>query len=200
MGKKEKIGPLALWSLVAGGMVGGGIYTALGVVVALAGQWAWLSLLLAGLVAIPSAVSYCRLSNHFEESGGAFKFLERMRREGMAGSLAWILLLGYVLTIALYAFAFGHYVAFALHLGAVGTRVLALGILLGLTVLNLVGVAKMKQLELSTVVLNFWWDWPPGVSPIFNLRLWYQASNHSLSGLPSSEPLLSSSPTRVFSW
>ena len=127
MGKSEdadKIGPFALWCLVAGGMVGGGIYTALGVVVALAGQWAWLSFLIAGFVALPSAVSYCRLTNHFGRSGGAFEFLEELERKGMAGSLSWLLLIGYVLTIALYAFAFGHYVAFAFHGGAMSTRVI----------------------------------------------------------------------------
>lgn len=157
MGKSEdadKIGPFALWCLVAGGMVGGGIYTALGVVVALAGQWAWLSFLIAGLVALPSAVSYCRLTNHFGRSGGAFEFLEELERKGMAGSLSWLLLIGYVLTIALYAFAFGHYVAFAFHGGAVTTRVIAVVVMVLLIGLNLLGVGKMKMLEIGTVVGN----------------------------------------------
>ena len=148
------IGPVTLWSLVAGGMVGGGIYTALGVVVALAGQWAWLSFLLAGLIALPSAYNYCRLTNRFEKSGGAFQFLEEMNRDGLAGSLSWILLLGYVLTIALYAFAFGHYLAFAFHGGSLLTRGLALGVTGALIVLNLLGMGKMKSIEIASVVGN----------------------------------------------
>lgn len=151
---KDKIGPVGLWCLVAGGMVGGGIYTALGVVVALAGQWAWLSFLIAGLVALPSAMSYCRLTNHFRRSGGAFEFLEEFESRGMAGSLSWLLLIGYVLTIALYAFAFGHYVAFAFHGGAVSTRVVAIVVMVLLIGLNLLGVGKMKILEIGTVVGN----------------------------------------------
>ncbi|MCA9790686.1 MAG: amino acid permease [Candidatus Eremiobacteraeota bacterium] len=151
---ENKTGPLAHWSLVAGGMVGGGIYTALGVVVGLAGQWAWLSLLLAGLVALPSAINYCRLSNHFQRSGGAFEFLRELKLEGPAGSLAWILLLGYVLTIALYAFAFGQYVAYAFHGGPAWTRGLALLAMVTLIVLNLGGVGKMKSLEIVTVSAN----------------------------------------------
>lgn len=152
--EQQKIGPIALWSLVAGGMVGGGIYTALGVVVSLAGQWAWLSLLLAGLIALPSAVNYCRLSNHFGRSGGAFEFLEELKMEGPAGSLAWILLLGYVLTIALYAFAFGQYVAYAFGGSPAWTRGLALLAMVSLIGLNLGGVGKMKGLEIATVSAN----------------------------------------------
>ena len=152
--EEGSIGPVTLWCLVAGGMVGGGIYTALGVVVALAGQWAGLSFLLAGLIALPSAYNYCRLTNRFEKSGGAFQFLEEMDHEGLAGSLSWILLLGYVLTIALYAFAFGHYLAFAFHGGSTLTRVLALGVTAALIVLNLLGVGKMKSIEIVSVVGN----------------------------------------------
>ncbi|MGE0491006.1 MAG: APC family permease [Vulcanimicrobiota bacterium] len=154
MSDQQKIGPIALWSLVAGGMVGGGIYTALGVVVGLAGQWAWLSLLLAGVVALPSAINYCRLSNHFGRSGGAFEFLEELEMEGPAGSLAWILLLGYVLTIALYAFAFGQYVAYAFGGSPAWTRGLALLAMVSLISLNLGGVGKMKGLEIATVSAN----------------------------------------------
>ena len=106
-----KLGPVSVFALAAGGMVGGGIYVALGVVVKAAGQWAWLSFLLAGLVAVSSAFSYARLSVDAGRSGGAFEFLEEMDREGLAGTLSWLLLGGYVLTIALYAYAFGQYVA-----------------------------------------------------------------------------------------
>ena len=45
--KQGKLGFVATWALAAGGMVGGGIYTALGVVIAVAAQWAWLSFAIA---------------------------------------------------------------------------------------------------------------------------------------------------------
>ena len=151
---QDSIGPVSLWCLIASGMVGGGIYTALGVVVALAGQWAWLSFLIAGLLALPSAYNYCRLSNRYQRSGGAFEFLEEMDRKGLAGSLSWVLLLGYVLTIALYAFAFGHYIAFAFHGGGSLTRILGIAVMVFLVGLNLLGVGKIKSLEIVTVMGN----------------------------------------------
>ena len=76
-----------VWTLAAGGMVGGGIYTALGVVIAVSGQWAWLSFAISGLLAIITALGYSKLSNHFEESGGAFRFLREINQKGIAGSL-----------------------------------------------------------------------------------------------------------------
>ena len=38
-----KMGFNATWSMAVGGMVGGGIFTVLGVVVGLAGAWTWLA-------------------------------------------------------------------------------------------------------------------------------------------------------------
>lgn len=68
----KKIGPIRSWALAAGGMVGGGIYIALGVVIEAAGQWAWASFVIAGIAALITAYNYAQLSNHYGKSGGAF--------------------------------------------------------------------------------------------------------------------------------
>ncbi|GAB3020394.1 hypothetical protein GCM10027098_14610 [Bowmanella dokdonensis] len=135
-------------------MVGGGIYIALGVVVSLSGKWASLSFLIAGIAAAITAYSYAKLSNKYQSSGGAFKFLEEMQHESLAGSLSWLLIIGYTLTIALYIFAFGHYVAFAFDGGDMLTRILAIGVGIGLTGLNLLGLGKMTAVEVVIVSAN----------------------------------------------
>jgi len=43
--------------MAAGGMVGGGIYSTLGVVISIAGGWAWLSFVAAGLIALAAGYS-----------------------------------------------------------------------------------------------------------------------------------------------
>lgn len=144
----------SVWSLVTGGMVGGGIYTALGVVVAVSLQWSWLSFMIAGIIAITSAYSYVQLANKFEESGGAFEYLREINKEGIAGSLSWLLIIGYVLTIALYAFAFGHYISFAVDAGPWLIRILSAGILFLLIALNLAGVGKTASVEIVIVWIN----------------------------------------------
>lgn len=135
-------------------MVGGGIYIALGVVIAVAAQWAWLSFLIAGVIAACSAYSYAWLANHFGEGGGAFAFLEDVERESLAGGLAWMLLIGYTLTISVYAYAFGHYMAYAFHSGPWIIRALAIGIVAALVGLNLMGVSKITRVEIVIVTGN----------------------------------------------
>lgn len=64
------------------------------------------------------------------------------------------MILGYVLTISVYCYAFGHYVSFALNGGPWLTRLLALGITAGLIILNLAGVGKMTRVEIVIVSSN----------------------------------------------
>ncbi len=150
----KALGPLRVWALAAGGMVGGGIYIALGVVISVAAQWAWLSFVLAGVVAVASAYSYARLSVRDDTPGGAFAFLQAMDRKGLAGSLSWLLIIGYTLTISVYAYAFGHYVAYAFGGGDWLIRTLAVGIGVGLIGLNLAGIGKMTAVEVVIVTGN----------------------------------------------
>jgi len=150
----SKLNPLSVWALAAGGMVGGGIYTVLGVVIAVSAQWTWLAFVLTGLIAIPSAYSYVFLTNKFHEEGGAFVFLEKVDDKKMAGNLSWLLIIGYVLTISVYAYAFGHYLSFAFHGDPLLMRLLAAGIVIALILLNLAGVGKLTNVEIIIVSVN----------------------------------------------
>lgn len=137
--------------MAVGGMVGGGIFSVLGVVIGMAGQWAWLSFLIAGVIALISAHSYSRLAIHYKEGGGAFTFLNEIDHMGSAGSLSWILILGYILTVSVYAFTFGHYVAHVFDLGSWFPRVLAFAIIALLALVNLRGVGDSAKVEIVTV-------------------------------------------------
>lgn len=151
---KKSLGAFSVWALAAGGMAGGGIYTVLGVVMAVSAQWVWLAFLITGLIAIPAAYSYAFLTNKFHEEGGTFVFLEKVGDKKLAGNLAWLLILGYVLTISVYAYAFGHYLSFAFHASPLITRILAGGIIVGLVGLNLAGVGKLTKVEIAIVSVN----------------------------------------------
>lgn len=135
-------------------MVGGGIYTVLGVVIAVSGQWTWFSFAFIGILAITSGYSYAYLSNKFSESGGSFAFLREVNDDKLAGSLSWMLILGYILTISVYAYAFGHYVTFSFSGGAFWIRLLAISVVAILIVLNLTGVGKLTKVEIFIVSVN----------------------------------------------
>jgi len=149
--ENKKMSFNATWSMAVGGMVGGGIFSVLGVIIGIAGQWAWLSFVLAGLIALISAYSYSQLSIKYKKSGGAFTFLNEINHQGTAGSLSWVLILGYILTISVYAFTFGHYVAHVFNFGSWFPRVLAFTIIAALALLNLRGVGESSRVEIIIV-------------------------------------------------
>ena len=57
------------------------------------------------------------LAAYYGEGGGPFTFLCEINAEGFAGSLSWVLIVGYVLTNAVYAFTFGQYLGHVVGLG-----------------------------------------------------------------------------------
>jgi hypothetical protein len=147
----EKLGLQATWSMAVGGMVGGGIFSTLGVVITVAGGWAWLSFIVAGLIALVSGYSYAKLADHYDESGGAFTFLREIQADGFAGSLSWVLIVGYVLTNAVYAFTFGEYLGHVTGLGAWVPRASAIVIVAFFIAVNLKGVGEAGGVEVFLV-------------------------------------------------
>lgn len=148
---KDKLGFNATWSMAVGGMVGGGIFSTLGVVISIAGGWAWLSFLVAGAVAFCTAYAYAKLAEDAEEAGGAFTFLRHIDMPNLAGGLAWVLLVGYVLTNAVYAFTFGEYVGNVVDSGPWLARFAGIAIVAVFVVVNLVGVGESSAVEIFLV-------------------------------------------------
>jgi amino acid transporter len=111
--KRTRSGKLGLPEVVAmgvGGMVSGGIYAVLGVAMRQAGNAVPLSYLIAGVITLLTAYSYLKLTLHFEEHGGVFSFVEHIvDSPTVAAYVGWVLVVGYVGVMAMYAFAFGAY-------------------------------------------------------------------------------------------
>ncbi len=146
-----KLSGRAAWAMSVGGMVGGGIFSTLGVVVGIAGPWAWLSFVMAGVVAMASGYSYVRLAAAYGEGGGSFTFLREIHAEGFAGSLSWVLIVGYVLTNAVYASTFGEYLGHVTGGGAVVPHVAAVAIMALFVGLNLRGAGEAGGVEVVLV-------------------------------------------------
>ncbi len=141
----------ATWSMAVGGMIGGGIFSTLGVVVGIAGAWAWLSFAAAGLIALAAGYSYVKLAAYYGEGGGAFTFLREINAVGFAGSLSWVLIIGYVLTNAVYAFTFGQYLGHVTGLGPWFPRTAGVAIVALFIGLNLRGVGEAGGVEVFLV-------------------------------------------------
>ncbi|WP_446009161.1 APC family permease [Candidatus Electrothrix sp.] len=150
-GSQSQLGFHGTWSMAVGGMIGGGIFSTLGVVVEIAGVWTWLSFVVAGLIALATGYSYVKLAEHYGEGGGAFTFLREINALGIAGSLSWVLITGYVLTNAVYAFTFGQYLGHVTGFGPWFPRATGIAIMALFIGLNLRGVGEAGSVEMFLV-------------------------------------------------
>ncbi len=147
--RKDSLGLAELLAMGIGGMIGGGIFSILGLAVDVAGHAAPLAFVVGACVAALAGYSYVRLALSFHSDGASFTYLERAfpRHPNVAGIAGWTIIIGYVGTLALYAFTFG---AYADHLlgGAQALRpMLSVGALLFFTLLNLRGASVSGRAE-----------------------------------------------------
>jgi len=93
-----------------GGMMGGGIFSVLGLAAGMAGHAAPIAFVLGGIIALLTGYSYARLGLLFHSDGGSFTYLEEaFRQKNIAGIGGWFLVAGYIGTMALYSYTFGVY-------------------------------------------------------------------------------------------
>jgi amino acid transporter len=162
-----------------GGMVGAGIFSILGVVAQAAGNAMWLAFAIGGVVALLSTYSYAKLGATYPSAGGAVNFIVKGYGDGVfAGGLNLFMWAGYIISLALYATAFGSYGATFIseHPSATLIKGLAIGSVLLVTLVNAFGGKVMGQAEtivvaikLSILVLfaaiGLWYMKPENLSP-----------------------------------
>jgi amino acid transporter len=152
-----QIGMAAAVSIGIGGMVGAGIFSILGVVAQAAGNAMWLAFAIGGVVALLSTYSYAKLGATFPSAGGAVHFLVKSFGDGvLAGGLNLFMWAGYIISLALYATAFGGYAATFVTTAASPLLVksLAVAAVVLLTLLNAFGAQLMGRWETVIVAVK----------------------------------------------
>jgi amino acid transporter len=152
-----QIGMLAAVSIGIGGMVGAGIFSILGVVAQAAGNAMWLAFAVGGIVALLSTYSYAKLGAVFPSAGGAVHFLVKSYGDGvLAGGLNLFMWAGYIISLALYATAFGSYAATFVTAAPSPVLVKSLAVVsvVLLTVVNAFGAKLMGRSETLIVAVK----------------------------------------------
>ena len=104
LGLKEALG------IAVGALIGGGVFSVLGIVINNTGPMAFLSFILAGVVSSFTAYSYVHLALRYPKAGGAFIYAQQaFKKKWLSGFLGIILWFGYTFSISLYAMTFGRY-------------------------------------------------------------------------------------------
>lgn len=148
-----KLGVAPLVAIGIGGMVGGGIFSVLGLTVQVAGAGAYLSFVVGGVVAALTGLSYARLSVAVRSRGGTATFLDRAFGVSVAGPLNLLLWLSYFVMLGLYAVAFGAYLAALLGLNPNGSArgIFASIVVVVFAALNLAGAQIVGRAESALV-------------------------------------------------
>jgi amino acid transporter len=107
----KNLGAAELIAIALGGMVGGGIFTVLGIAVSMIGSYTPLAILIGGIMAGLAAYSYIKLGIYYHDEGATYSFFKRtFPNSTFAASLiGWWVIFGYISTLALYAYTFSSY-------------------------------------------------------------------------------------------
>lgn len=152
-GKALGVGELI--AIGVGGMIGGGIFSILGIGAQIAGKGVVAALGIGGAVAFFAGYSYVKLAATFPTDGASYTYVTRAwpAHPGIGAITGWTVIIGYVGTLSLYAFTFGAYGGDLLGAGdnAAVRITLSAAILLAILAVNLFG-ARMAGVAEDIVV------------------------------------------------
>ena len=148
---KEQLGLRELIAMGVGGMIGGGIFSVMGLAAGITGHATPVAFALGGLLALIGGYSYVRLALTFVSDGASFTYLEHAfpQQPAIAAITGWTVVVGYIGTLALYAFTFGAYGSELLGQTEMGMlrQVLSVGIILAFMGINLRGTKSSGRSE-----------------------------------------------------
>ena len=147
----KELGLLELIAIALGGMIGGGIFTVLGISVAMIGLYTPLAFFVGGLLALLAAYSYIKLALYYRDEGATYSFFKRTFPDSpfAASLVGWWVVFGYISTLALYAYTFASYAisGFAFADSEWMRKMVAGIIILLFTLVNIWSVKGMGKIE-----------------------------------------------------
>lgn len=147
----KSLGLLELIAIALGGMVGGGIFTVLGISVSMIGAYTPLAIIFGGIIASFAAYSYIKLGVYYKDEGATYSFFKRTfpNSDFAISLIGWWVIFGYISTLALYSYTFSSY---ALSSSSFANDDFARKILAGIiififTLINVWSVKGMGKIE-----------------------------------------------------
>ncbi|SHK01575.1 amino acid:proton symporter, ABT family [Pseudozobellia thermophila] len=158
--RNKDLGLAELIAIALGGMVGGGIFTILGISVELIGSLTPVAIVIGGLIAALAAYSYVKLGLFYRDEGATYSFFKRTypRSKFSASAIGWFIIFGYISTLALYAYTFSSYAIsgtdFADNLWLrKGIAVSVIGLFTLINIWSVNGMGKIEDLMVYTKLI-----------------------------------------------
>jgi len=157
MASERRLGLGSATALVVANMVGTGVFTVSGLLIADLHS-AWLVLLvwvLGGLVAFLGALCYGALARHIPESGGEYVFLSRTLHPALGYLAGWVsLFVGFAAPLGAVAYAFGQYVSALDGLAGVSPRVSGTVVILLATAVHAISLTAGARTQAVAVAIE----------------------------------------------
>ena len=149
--RNKNLGLAELIAIALGGMVGGGIFTILGISVSMIGNLTPIAIIIGGLIASLAAYSYVKLGLYYRDEGATYSFFKKTYPNShySASVIGWFIIFGYISTLALYAYTFSSYAIsstdFADNIWI--RKGIAIGVIGLFTLINIWSVNGMGKIE-----------------------------------------------------
>ena len=143
-----------------GGLIGGGIFSVIGVISIYTGPYAYISYFITGVVALITVYSYQKLNFKWDGPGGEYSVIQGAfkgsKLQNLGAFAGLLLIFGYISSMALYAYTFSVYF---LHLFNIEYNYLILSVIIIVlfmifTLLNLRGVKESGRFQNILVVIK----------------------------------------------
>ena len=149
---KREIGLFSATALGIGAIIGSGIFIVTGIVAGIAGPAMIISVLIAGIIALFSALSVAELSAYLPEEGGTYAFAQKLISP-FAGFIAgWIWIFSNIFVGAAVSLGFAHY--FVTLFPAVPIKIIAVIICIIFLTINYIGLEESTLLNNLLVTLK----------------------------------------------
>ena len=158
----KHLGKFSCLMIGIGGLIGGGIFSVVGVISSYAGSYAYISYLITGLIGLFNVYSYRRLTSKWSDPGGEYTCVTNAFYNTslkLLGPFIGILLyFGYISTMALYAYTFSIYfmLIFNIEYNFLSITLITMAMIIFFTLVNLKGVkesARVQNVFVTTKVL-----------------------------------------------
>ncbi len=158
--RNKSLGLLELIAIALGGMVGGGIFTILGISASLIGYLTPLAIIIGGFVASLAAYSYVKLGVYYKDEGATYSFFKRTFKGShySASAIGWFIIFGYISTLALYAYTFSSYALSSTSYAddiwvRKGVAILVILVFMYINIWSVNGMGKLEDLMVYTKII-----------------------------------------------
>ncbi len=153
----QQLSAFSAIAIIVGIVIGAGIFKTPSMVAGVTGDAGWLIVawVLGGVISLAGALCYAELATTYPHAGGDYHFLARAFGKPASFLYAWakatVINTG---SIALLAFVFGDYMSKVVSLGPHSTALWAIGIVVVLTLINLVGLNAASWVQTCLTMIE----------------------------------------------